>query len=61
MLQSISDYEGVKMLNEDAQLETQNLLKILEPRIDGESEIIVNYNSLARTNKANQRSWLYGQ
>ena len=61
MLQSISDYEGVKMLNEDAQLETQNLLKILEPKIDDESEIIVNYNSLARTNKANQRSWLYGQ
>ena len=60
-LQSISDYDGVKMLAEDAERERTNLKMILEPRIDGEATVIVNYWNLARSNKANQRSWLYGQ
>lgn len=61
LLQATSDYEGMKMLDPDAERERTNLKMILEPRIDGESTIIVNYWSLARGFKNNQRSWLYGQ
>lgn len=60
-LTSISDYEGVKMIASVADQEKANLLKIMEPRIDGEGKIIVNYNSLARGYKMNNRAWLYGQ
>lgn len=60
-LQAISDYEGLKILEADAERERTNLKMILEPRINGESTIIVNYWSLARGYKSNQRAWLYGQ
>ena len=60
-LQAISDYQGIKVLDEDAERERTNLKIILEPRINGESTIIVNYWGLARSNRSNQRSWLYGQ
>lgn len=60
-LQAISDYEGIKVLDMDAERGRTNLLKILEPRIDGEPTIVVNYWSIARGYKQNQRSWLYGQ
>lgn len=60
-LQAISDYEGIKVLDVDAERGRNNLLKILEPRIDGEPTIVVNYWSIARGYKQNQRSWLYGQ
>ena len=60
-LQAVSDYEGIKVLDVDAERERTNLKMILEPRIDGESTIIVNYWNLARGFKNNQRSWLYGQ
>lgn len=59
-LQAVSDFEGMKVLEMAAQRERQNLEKIIEPRIDGESKIVVNYWSIARGYKQNQRSWLYG-
>ncbi len=60
-LQAISDYDGIKVLDVDADRARTNLNKILEPRIDGEPTIIVNYWSIARGYTQNQRSWLYGQ
>lgn len=60
-LQAISDYEGIKVLDVDAERARVNLNKILEPRIDGEPTIVVDYWSIARGYKQNQRSWLYGQ
>ena len=60
-LQAISDYEGIKVLDIDAERARTNLKMILEPRIDGEPTIIVNYSSISRGYKQNQRSWLYGQ
>ena len=59
-LQAVSDFDGMKVLEMAAERERTNLAKILEPRIDGEPKIVVNYWSIARGYKQNQRSWLYG-
>jgi len=58
---AIADYEAMKILDEDAKIERENFKKLIEPRIDGEPNIIVNPRSLARGWKFNQRNWLYGQ
>lgn len=60
-LKAISDYEGAAALSEDIAEETKALLKLIEPRIDGEPTVIINRNSLVRRGKYNQRRWLYGQ
>ena len=60
-LRSIGDFEGARELNDDISEEKKNLLKILEPRIDGEPTVIINRTGLVRGQKFGQRSWLYGQ
>tara|TARA_R110002020_G_scaffold1170_3_gene5765 strand:+ start:3679 stop:4626 length:948 start_codon:yes stop_codon:yes gene_type:complete len=59
-LRAISDYEGAQQLDGDFKIEKENLLKILAPRIQGEPEVILSFDSIARSGKLNQRSWLYG-
>lgn len=59
-LRAISDFDGARELDGDFKLEKENLLKLLEPRMDGEPEIILSYNTIARSGKLNQRTWLYG-
>jgi len=60
-LKADGDFDGVKMLEDDITEERKNIKLILEPRIEGESTIIINPFNIARTNKQMQRSWLYGQ
>lgn len=60
ILNSLGDFEGAKILAEDMSIEEKNMLKILEPRIDGEPTVIINRSSLVRGNKFSQRTWLYG-
>ena len=59
-LKSIGDTEGAADLKEDVITERENLLKILEPRNEGEPKVTMNRDSLARGNKFQQRRWLYG-
>lgn len=60
-LKADGDFDGVKMLEDDITEERKNIKLILEPRIEGESTIILNPFSIARIGKQSQRSWLYGQ
>lgn len=60
-LKADGDFDGVKMLDDDISEERKNVKLILEPRIEGESTIIINPFNIARINKQMQRSWLYGQ
>lgn len=47
-LYSISDFEGQKALEFKMKEQKENLLKLLEPRIEGEAEIIINEKGLLR-------------
>ncbi len=60
VLYAVGDSTGAKDLKDTIKEEKENLLKILDPRIDGEPTIIINRSSLVRGNKFIQRSWLYG-
>ena len=59
-LKAIGDFEGARELNEDISEEKKELLKLIEPRIDGEAIIIVNRDGLVRGNRSAQRRWFYG-
>lgn len=48
VLYAIGDYEGAAALLKDADIQEKNLLKILQPRIEGEPQKIVNRNGLLR-------------
>lgn len=61
VLKAAGDYEGARELDDDIKEEKDALLKILEPRIDGEPTVIINRYGLVRGNKFGQRRWLYGQ
>jgi hypothetical protein len=52
ILDTIGDYEGSARLMEEARSDEKDFMSVLEPRIDGEPEKIVNYHNLLR-----QRSW----
>lgn len=52
ILNSIGDYEGSARLMEEVKSDQKELESLLEPRIDGEPEKIVNYHSLLR-----QKNW----
>lgn len=60
VLQSIGDFEGLRVIAEDISVEEKNMKMMLEPRIDGEPTIIINRWGLVRGNKFAQRRWLYG-
>lgn len=60
VLKAIGDFDGANILNDDIKEEKEDLLKLLEPRSDGEAIIIINRQSLVRGNKFAQRRWLYG-
>lgn len=47
-LYALSDYEGQKALDATIKEHKENLLKLLQPRIDGEPEIIINDRNLLR-------------
>lgn len=59
-LKAIGDFEGAKAIDEDISEEKKGLLKLIEPRIDGEPTVIVNRKGLVRGNKFTQRRWYYG-
>lgn len=59
-LKAIGDFEGAKAVDEEIRDEEKGLLKIIEPRIDGEPTVIVNRSGLVRGNKFGQRRWFYG-
>lgn len=59
-LKAIGDFEGARELNEDITEEKKELLKLIEPRIDGEATVIINRSGLVRGNKTSQRRWLFG-
>lgn len=59
-LKAIGDFEGAKVVDEDIREEEKGLLKIIEPRIDGEPTVIINRTGLVRGNKFGQRRWFYG-
>lgn len=48
VLYAIGDYEGSAALQKDAKLQEVNLLKIIQPRIEGEQTKIINRNGLLR-------------
>ncbi len=48
VLYAIGDYEGSQALQKDAVVQERNLLKIIEPRIEGEQTKIINRNGLLR-------------
>lgn len=48
VLYAIGDYEGSQALQKDAVLQERNLLKIVQPRIEGEQTKIINRNGLLR-------------
>lgn len=48
VLYAIGDYEGSAALQKDAKLQEMNLLKIIQPRIEGEQTKIINRNGLLR-------------
>lgn len=48
VLYAIGDYEGSAALQKDAKLQETNLLKIIQPRIEGEQTKIINRNGLLR-------------
>lgn len=58
ILQTISDYEGIRYLEEDIRSEEKMLLKILEPRVRGETTKIVNRFSLLRGTRSRYRRGL---
>jgi hypothetical protein len=60
VVQSISDYEGMKVLEKDAMEYKKIIKELLQPRIEGEPTIITNPWSLSRNRTRSQRSWLYG-
>lgn len=59
-LKAIGDFEGSREINEDISDEQKGLLKLIEPRIEGEPTIIVNRDGLVRGGRATQRRWFYG-
>lgn len=61
LLNSLGDFDGSNALEAVASKEEKNVLKLLEPRIDGEPIVIINRASLVRGRKFSQRTWLYGQ
>jgi hypothetical protein len=48
VLQAIGDYEGAKSNQVSAMQQEKDLLKILQPRIEGESTKIISRNGLLR-------------
>lgn len=48
VLYAIGDYEGSQALQKDAVAQERNLLKIIQPRIEGEQTKIINRNGLLR-------------
>jgi hypothetical protein len=48
VLYAIGDYEGSAAMQKDAKLQEMNLLKIIQPRIEGEQTKIINRNGLLR-------------
>ncbi len=52
ILDSIGDYEGAARLMEEVKSDMKELESLLEPRIDGEPEKIVNFHGLLR-----QKNW----
>lgn len=48
VLYAIGDYDGAAAIQKDAELQEKNLLKILQPRIEGEPQKIINRNGLLR-------------
>lgn len=48
VLYAIGDYEGSAALQKDAKIQETNLLKIVQPRIEGEQTKIINRNGLLR-------------
>lgn len=48
VLYAIGDYEGSAAMQKDAKLQEANLLKIIQPRIEGEQTKIINRNGLLR-------------
>ena len=59
-LKAIGDFEGARELSEDISDEQKGLLKLIEPRIEGEPTVIVNRDGLVRGGRAGQRRWFYG-
>jgi len=60
VLKSIGDDQGAVALNQDVAMEKEELLKLLEPRNEGEPKVCINRHSLVRGGRFQQRRWLYG-
>jgi hypothetical protein len=58
-LYSISDFEGQKALEAKMKDQREMLLKLLEPRVEGEAEIIINDRGLLRNNRMGRRNMGY--
>lgn len=58
VLYALGDFDGASLLMKDAEDESKDLLKILEPRIQGENTKIVNRRGLLRGRGFN--SWRWG-
>jgi hypothetical protein len=59
ILTAIGDFEAAKIIkNEDIPAEERDLKSLMQPRIDGESVIVINRRCLLRGNKFSQRRWL---
>lgn len=57
--QAISDYDGMKALDSDIQVEKVQFSKIIEPRVVGENTIILNNFNITRSRSSWYRSWLF--
>ena len=60
VLLAIGDDVGADKLESKIKREIKNILKILEPRNEGEPKVIINRSGLARGGRFHQRRWLYG-
>jgi hypothetical protein len=59
VLYAISDYEGSRALMEEVRKDEKDVQSLIEPRIDGEIEKIVNYGGLLR-GRGNRRFGTFG-
>ena len=58
VLHTIGDHEGARALKDDVEDETETLRKLIEPRIRGETEKIVNRRNLLRGQHTRFYRWL---
>lgn len=58
-LQAQGDFEALKMIESDADMQRTNIMKIIEPRITGEPTICINRSNLARSRYSFYRGGYY--